>query len=82
MAKFFVTTPIYYINSTPSVGSAYTTIAADVNFINGGHDTNTYEPYSSPLIIGNGCWIGNGVKILKGVTIGNNVIVGGERCDR
>jgi len=30
MTKFYVTTPIYYINSTPSVGSAYTTIAADV----------------------------------------------------
>lgn len=27
--RFFVTTPIYYINSTPSVGSAYTTIIAD-----------------------------------------------------
>lgn len=28
--KFFITTPIYYINSPPSVGSAYTTIIADV----------------------------------------------------
>ena len=28
--KFYVTTPIYYINYTPSVGSAYPTIAADV----------------------------------------------------
>ncbi|MFH1105865.1 MAG: methionine--tRNA ligase [Candidatus Aenigmatarchaeota archaeon] len=27
--KFYVTTPIYYINSTPTIGSAYTTIFAD-----------------------------------------------------
>ncbi|MBU2640051.1 MAG: methionine--tRNA ligase, partial [Nanoarchaeota archaeon] len=30
MEKFYVTTPIYYTNSDPHVGSAYTTIAADV----------------------------------------------------
>ena len=30
MEKFYVTTPIYYINDVPSVGSAYTTIAADI----------------------------------------------------
>lgn len=29
-AKFYVTTPIYYVNSEPHVGTAYTTIAADV----------------------------------------------------
>ena len=28
--KFYVTTPIYYVNAKPHVGSAYTTIAADV----------------------------------------------------
>jgi len=28
--KFLVTTPIYYINDKPSVGSAYTTIIADI----------------------------------------------------
>ena len=28
--KFYITTPIYYINYEPSLGSAYTTIAADV----------------------------------------------------
>jgi methionyl-tRNA synthetase len=27
---YYVTTPIYYINSTPHIGNAYTTIAADV----------------------------------------------------
>jgi len=30
MKKFYVTTPIYYTNSSPHVGSAYTTILADV----------------------------------------------------
>ena len=28
--KFYVTTPIYYVNDTPHIGHAYTTIAADV----------------------------------------------------
>lgn len=31
---------------------------------------------SSPVVIGNGCWIGSNVVILKGVTIGDNVIIG------
>jgi methionyl-tRNA synthetase len=29
MSKFYITTPIYYINDKPHVGHAYTTIAAD-----------------------------------------------------
>ena len=28
--KFFVTTPIYYINDKPHIGHAYTTVAADI----------------------------------------------------
>ena len=28
--KFYITTPIYYVNAEPHIGSAYTTIAADV----------------------------------------------------
>ncbi len=28
--NFYVTTPVYYINDVPHLGSAYTTIAADV----------------------------------------------------
>src|SRR5512140_3713005 len=28
--KFYVTTPIYYVNDVPHIGHAYTTIAADV----------------------------------------------------
>ncbi len=28
--KFFLTTPIYYVNDVPHIGHAYTTIAADV----------------------------------------------------
>ncbi|MCF7906813.1 methionine--tRNA ligase [Patescibacteria group bacterium] len=30
MNKFYITTPIYYVNSYPHLGSAYTTVAADV----------------------------------------------------
>lgn len=30
MNKFYITTPIYYVNDKPHIGSAYTTIAADV----------------------------------------------------
>lgn len=30
MAKFYLTTPIYYVNAAPHIGHAYTTIAADV----------------------------------------------------
>lgn len=30
MAKYFITTPIYYVNAKPHIGSAYTSIAADV----------------------------------------------------
>lgn len=30
MSKFFVTTPIYYINAKPHIGHAYPTVAADV----------------------------------------------------
>jgi methionyl-tRNA synthetase len=29
-SRFYVTTPIYYINDVPHLGTAYTTIAADV----------------------------------------------------
>ena len=28
--QFYITTPIYYANSYPHIGSAYTTIAADI----------------------------------------------------
>ncbi len=30
MGKFYVTTPIYYVNDVPHLGHAYTTVAADV----------------------------------------------------
>jgi methionyl-tRNA synthetase len=30
MSKFYLTTPIYYVNDVPHIGHAYTTIAADV----------------------------------------------------
>ena len=30
MKKYYITTPIYYVNDKPHIGSAYTTLAADV----------------------------------------------------
>ena len=30
MTKFYITTPIYYVNDIPHIGHAYTTVAADV----------------------------------------------------
>ena len=30
MAKFYITTPLYYVNDKPHIGHAYTTILADV----------------------------------------------------
>jgi len=30
MSKFYVTTPIYYVNDTPHIGHVYTTVVADV----------------------------------------------------
>src|SRR6185436_9714187 len=30
MEPYYITTPIYYVNSTPHIGHAYTTIAADI----------------------------------------------------
>lgn len=31
MAKFYITTPIYYVNDVPHIGTAYPTIASDVS---------------------------------------------------
>ena len=28
--KYYITTPIYYVNDVPHIGHAYTTIAADI----------------------------------------------------
>ena len=30
MSKFFITTPIYYVNAKPHIGHAYTTVVCDV----------------------------------------------------
>src|ERR1700677_964514 len=30
MSKFYITTPIYYVNDSPHIGHAYTTLACDV----------------------------------------------------
>ena len=30
MKTFYITTPLYYVNASPHIGHAYTTIAADI----------------------------------------------------
>lgn len=70
-AKFFIFNHV-------CVGS-FCMFAQDVTLVNGGHDVNTYEPYSGELTIGNGVWIGAGAKIIAkkhGLKIGNNAIIG------
>ena len=42
MKKFYITTPLYYVNDEPHIGHAYTTILADVinkYYKNMGYDT-------------------------------------------
>ena len=53
----------------------YCMFAADITLVNGGHDKNTFEPFSGPLVIGNGCWVGNGARIVGALTVGDNSIV-------
>lgn len=54
----------------------FSMFASDVTLVNGGHNPNTFLPFSGPLKIGKGCWIGIGAKIIGPLTIGNNAIVG------
>lgn len=51
--------------------------AGEVLIANGGHDKNTFEPFSGSISIGNGCWIGTGAKIVgANLTIGDNAVIG------
>ena len=43
MNRFYVTTPIYYVNAEPHIGHAYTTIVADV--MNRFHKLSGYKTY-------------------------------------
>lgn len=63
-----------YAFHTVEIGK-YCMFAADVTLANGGHDKNTLEPFSGPLVIGNGCWIGNGARIIGPLSVGDNAIV-------
>jgi acetyltransferase-like isoleucine patch superfamily enzyme len=54
---------------------AFSMFAADVTLANGGHNKNTFEPFSGILKIGKGCWIGNGARIIGSLNIGDNAIV-------
>src|SRR5512142_1335255 len=43
MDRFYVTTPIYYVNAEPHIGHAYTTIVADV--LNRFHELMGYRTF-------------------------------------
>jgi len=53
-------------------------LASDVSLTNGGHNKNTYEPFSSEIKIGNGVWIGHRATVVakeNGIMIADNAIV-------
>jgi acetyltransferase-like isoleucine patch superfamily enzyme len=62
-------------NYGPITIGRFCMFAADVSLTNGGHDKHSFEPFSGPLVIGDGCWIGNGARIVKPVRIGDNAII-------
>lgn len=68
----------FFIFNEVKIGK-FCMFAQDITIVNGGHDVNSYEPYSAAIDMGNGVWIGSGVKIIarKNMKIGNNVVVGG-----
>ena len=70
-AKFFIFNEV-------KIGK-FCMFAQEITIVNGGHDVNSYEPYSATIDIGNGIWIGAGAKIIakKNMKIGSNVVIGG-----
>jgi acetyltransferase-like isoleucine patch superfamily enzyme len=53
----------------------FSVIGSGVTLVAGGHDADTLQPTSAPIVIGNGCWIGLGTRILAGVTVGDNALI-------
>jgi acetyltransferase-like isoleucine patch superfamily enzyme len=55
----------------------FSMLAGEILIANGGHDKDSFVPFSGPITIGHGVWIGTGVKIVgANVSIGNNAIIG------
>ncbi len=52
-------------------------IGPQVKIISMNHDVNNYDRYitTSPIIIGDDCWIGSGATILPGVELGPHTVV-------
>jgi acetyltransferase-like isoleucine patch superfamily enzyme len=51
--------------------------ASDIIIANGGHETDTFEPFSGPIRIGNGVWIGTNARVVgSNINIGDNAIIG------
>ena len=65
----------FYNHSSIVIGNNFLG-APGLTLLTGGHDPETLEDMTKPIVIGNGCWFGYNVTILPGVTIGDNVSVG------
>ncbi len=52
-------------------------VGPSVNIISANHDVCNYHQHlpSTPIVIGDNCWLGAGCTILPGVELGNHVVV-------
>jgi len=65
-------------NYGPIEIGSFCMFAGEVSLTTGGHDKDTFVPYSSKLVVGNGVWVGHGANIVarqNGLHVGDNAIV-------
>lgn len=68
---------VHFYNFSKIHIGRFAMFAGDVVLANGGHDKDTFLPFSGEMTIGNGVWIGTGAKIIgANLTVGDNAIVG------
>ena len=65
----------FYNHTTIRIGDNFLG-APGISFLTGGHNPETLEGITKPIVIGKGCWCAYNVTILPGVTIGDNVSIG------
>lgn len=65
----------FYNHSSIVIGDNFQG-APGLTLLTGGHDPETLEGITKPIVIGKGCWCAYNVTILPGVTIGDNVSIG------
>jgi len=70
-------TNVHFYNFSDIRIGKFSMLAGEVLIANGGHDKDSFVPFSGPITIGHGVWIGTGAKIVgANVSIGNNAIIG------